>query len=699
MKFKYIALLAGIFICSQQLTGQDVSILKKSGEEFLAALQYKLALEAFLKYEQARPGDASVAANTGICYFQLNDLEKAENYLNQSFQIKNTPPEHTLLYLGKLHHAKLDFEQAATFYKKFLQKTPGNHPLRAAVKDDIRRCANGIRIRRQAPVAAVVNLGEVINSTGDDFKPILSPNNSERLYFSSARPGNAGCAGGECKADMFFTTLSDGDWGTPQPLSIFLNSIQNDVALDFSKNGSLLYFFRGETLYSGDILVDTFRANVLERTLFSPELESPMIPWNGDRSLNFFNDTILLFSSRRAGGFGGLDLYVSTFRRGHWSLPQNLGPTVNSPYDETSPFLAVDGRTLYFSSNDARRSMGGMDIFRSIYLDHVQRWSPPENLGNPVNSAADDEQFVLSASGSEAFFASARKQGLGERDLYVTLFDQPRPEQAAVSLPIAFHLVPSYQAALSGISESAGPPPEDFFEEITSFELPVLSLPGPAEPLPEESLKNLQLLAVLMKKFPEMKVSVAIHTAAGDDSPSICENAFRRVELCLRQEGVSVQNLALRCAGSSWPVDPKQPEANRRMEIFIANPDVLPFEARRREPPQSAFDARFFQKTMTSLCYLVVVNGNSLTAEGDLEKLRSLYPKGMLEERPAQNRLFFTLGIYLTYPSADEWRKKLQQDGYREARIAAYLNGWEISKTEAAQYVEQFPDLKNFIEN
>ena len=699
MNFKLLILSACCFFWLQKLPGQDVAILKKSGEEFLAAQKYRLALDAFQKYEQARPGDASVMANAGICYFHLNNLEEAENYLTQSLQTKNSPPPQAFLHLGKLHHAKLEFEQAAGFYKKFLQKTASDHPLRAAVKDDIRRCATGIRISRQSPAAAVVNLGDVVNSAGDDFKPILSPSNSERLYFSSAHPGNAGCPGGECKSDIFFSDLTDGDWGTPQPLSVFLNSIQNEVALDFSKDGSFLYFFRGETLYSGDILVDTFRENVLERTLFSPELESPMRPWDGDRSLNFFNDTLLLFSSRRAGGFGGLDLYVSTFRQGNWSLPQNLGPTINSAYDETSPFLAVDGRTLYFSSNDARRSMGGMDIFRSAYLDHTQRWSPPENLGIPVNSAADDEQFVLTADGKEAFFASARRQGLGERDIYVALFDRPRPEQATQSRPIAFHLVPNYQAALSGISESKGTPEEDSFDEITSLELPALAVPGPGEPLAEESIKNLQALVFLMKKFPEAKVSIAVHTAVGDDVPAVCENAFRRVELFLQQEGAGIENLALRCAGSSWPIDPKQPEANRRMEVYIANPEVLPFGVHRRELPPAAFDARFFQKAMTSLCYQVVVDGSSLTAERELEKLRSLYPKGMLEERPAQNQFFFTLGFYLTYASADEWRRHLERDGYREAKVAAYLNGWEISKPEAAQHVDEFPDLKNFIEN
>ncbi len=699
MKVKLFILLSCFHFCSKNLSGQDAYVLKKSGEEFLSAQKYNLALDAFLKYRQAYPGDATTVQNIGICFFHLNNLDAAENFLYQALNTKARPPAQVFLYLGKLHHAKLEFEQAAVFYKKFLQKNSASPSLRAAVTDDIRRCGAGIRISRLSPAAAVIHLGNIVNSAGDDFKPILSPGGSKRLYFSSSRTGNTGCNSDDCKADMFFTDLTDGDWDTPRQLSVFLTSIQHEVALDFDQSGSHLYFFRGETLFSGEILVDTFRENIIERTLFSPAFEGPMRPWEGDRAPFFFNDTVLLFASRREGSFGGLDLYFSTFSNGAWSIPQNLGPTINTPYDETSPFLSNDGRTLYFSSNAARRSMGGLDIFKSTYLDHTQRWSPPENLGIPINSAGNDEQFSMTHDGSEAFFASSRKQGLGERDLFVALFDPPRPEQMRRSLPVSFHEVPAYQAALEGATESTGQTAASFFEDITSFELPVFPSPEPGQPLPEEGLAALEFLAALMKQHPEVKISIAVHTDQTDDVAAVCENAFRRSAAFLRQEGASVDNLVFRCAGPSWPVASNQPEKNRRIEIFINNPESLPFEVHTPAIDPGALDARFFQKAMTSLCYQVVIDLDSLMLEGELEKLQRFYPKSILEERTSQSETLFALGFYLTFASAEEWRKKLERDGYREARIAAYLNSWEISKTEAAQFVEQFPDLKNFIKN
>lgn len=661
----------------------------------MAAGDYERALDACLKLNRTQPGDAEVIANLGICHFHLNDLALSETYLFQALNVRDSPPDHVFLYLGKVFHARNEFGQAALFYKKFLQKISKNHPLRAAVKDDIRRCAAGRQIKRQEPRAAVVNLGGVVNTAGDEFKPLPSPASDDRLYFSAVRPGNAGCNPFECKADMFVTDLADGDWEAPRSLSVFLNSIEHEMALDFNEDGSLLYFFRGKTMYSGDILVDTFRANVTDRTLISPEFISPMQPWTGDCSPYFFKDTILLFASRRAGGYGGLDLYLTSYSKGAWGLPENLGPNINSAYDESSPFLAVDGRTLYFSTNDARRSMGGYDILTSTYLDHTQRWTPPENLGIPLNSAADDDYFWLTPDGTKAFFSSARKQGLGQRDLYVAMFDQPRPEQAAVSLPAAFHLVPAYRAALAQASEAPAAPGDDFFENISTFKLEALPCPEAGMPLPAVTASNLHWLAVLMKKYPALKVSLNLHTSSGGNAAATCASAFRQVEDLLRQEGVGGKNLLLRCAGDSWPVSAGLPEANRRFEIFFANPEILPFEIQRQELPAGAYDARFFQKNMSGFCYQVVVDAS----KNDLQTLSTLYPKGMTERQTGQLEARFTLGFFLTFASATEWRQVLERDGYTEARVAAYLNGWELSKTEAAAYVEQFPDLKNFIEN
>ena len=176
-----------------------------------------------------------------------------------------------------------------------------------------------------------------------------------------------------------------------------------------------------------------------------------------------------------------------------WTLAKNLGPVVNSGYDDTSPFLARDGRTLYFSSNDANRSMGGLDVLSATWLDWSGRWSPPQNLGPPVNSTADDEHFTIARGGERAFFDSDRITNEGGRDLYVALFDQPLEEQLGESWPVAFCLIPERQSGTAD-GQNATQPQNILFDEISSFELPVMLLPPPGGTPGERTVNQVALL-------------------------------------------------------------------------------------------------------------------------------------------------------------------------------------------------------------
>ncbi|MEQ8338929.1 MAG: OmpA family protein, partial [Cyclobacteriaceae bacterium] len=113
----------------------------------------------------------------------------------------------------------------------------------------------------------------------------------------------------------------------------------------------------------------------------------------------------IIFASTRQGGYGGMDLYMTQINHlGDWGVPQNLGSTVNTPFNENGPYLAPDGKTLYYAST-GHPGYGGTDIFSSTFEDN--KWSRPLNLGAPLNSEGDDTQFTISAAG-KAYFASSR---------------------------------------------------------------------------------------------------------------------------------------------------------------------------------------------------------------------------------------------------------------------------------------------------
>ena len=98
-----------------------------------------------------------------------------------------------------------------------------------------------------------------------------------------------------------------------------------------------------------------------------------------------------------------------------WDVPVNLGPEINSEFDEVGAFLAPDGKTLFFSSN-GKGSMGSYDIFKTTL--EGGKWSKPTNLGFPINTVYKDGPLVVSADAKLAYFASERKGGIGESDIY-----------------------------------------------------------------------------------------------------------------------------------------------------------------------------------------------------------------------------------------------------------------------------------------
>ena len=400
-----------------QLTTVAVGVAQPSAKLRDAAFdlynrgKYRESLELLTRLEEQKTGDLAVETAIGIAAYNANRLPQAKQYLQLVVANFKVFDPSVFLYLGRVFHSELKFRDAIKFYKRFLNATDDKNPERRRTVGDIRRCAAGLKIIQLPELALVENLGEAVNSRFDEFAPVQSLTNEDRIYFSAAREDadgglrNDACLpdvkNGHYFNDIYFTELDGGDWRIPNRIdNALINTPRHEQLLDITNGGKTLIFFRSMNALSGDILVDTFKSETEIRSL-PPKFISPLHAENGDNTLFFFNDSLLIFSARRPEGFGGLDLYFSVWRYGAWQEPKNLGSAVNSGFDETAPFLAKDGRTLYFSSNSPN-SMGGFDIFKSKYDDDSLRFMPPVNLGKPINSAGDDMFFRLTTDGMRA---------------------------------------------------------------------------------------------------------------------------------------------------------------------------------------------------------------------------------------------------------------------------------------------------------
>jgi outer membrane protein OmpA-like peptidoglycan-associated protein len=183
---------------------------------------------------------------------------------------------------------------------------------------------------------------------------------------------------------------------------------------------------------------DNGDGNIYSTTLNGDKWSQPVklneninsIYWEPSAFISADGNTIY-FSSNRPGGYGGRDLYTcKKLPGGDWAKAVNMGPKINTQFDEDAPFIHPDGITLYFSSN-GHTTMGGFDIF-TTQLSGDGTWSEPLNVGYPINTTDDDIYYVVSPDSRSAYFSSFRKEGLGEKDNYLATF----PDRAETPLTV-----------------------------------------------------------------------------------------------------------------------------------------------------------------------------------------------------------------------------------------------------------------------
>lgn len=363
-----------------------------------------------------------------VSYFHLNRLNESEELLLSLNEDRKSDFPSAWFYLGRLYHAQHRFAEAAVQYKRYLRTLPNGADERRLTIAYLRMCDNGLRKSYSPDGMVVENLGQKVNGKDDEFGPVPSPTGAARVYFSAVRPATPGLAVlTEDQSDILYTELAATEWDTPLPLHAYLMSPQHELLLDISADSKELYYFRGPDEVSGEFLVDTFQTGTI-RQFTTLRLDAPLSPSMGDVTPFFASPDLIYFSSSRPGGYGGLDLYRLVRDQQGWLPPENLGPEINTPFDETTPFMARDGRTMYFSSNNPEYTVGGFDVLKTFYLAELERFSRPTNPGLPLNSAGDDTHFRLAPDTYTAFLSSDRKDGYGKRDIYIVYFIEPRRE-------------------------------------------------------------------------------------------------------------------------------------------------------------------------------------------------------------------------------------------------------------------------------
>jgi len=233
----------------------------------------------------------------------------------------------------------------------------------------------------------------------------------------------------------FFDALAysekiDGEWTFPRILMEELQVDDDVYPTSLSYDGNTLFIYRNDN-FTGNLYSSNFAGGRWSSlTKLNENINTKY--WESHASLNRQGDT-LYFTSNRKGGFGGLDIYYSVKGSNNdWGRAVNLGTTVNTKYNEETPFITSDGKTLYFSSY-GHYNMGGYDVLYTTKLSDGS-WAVPINAGHPINTTDDDVFFNPVHNGAFAYYPRYRDEGFGRTDLYkLEIFSKTHPRKFMVN--------------------------------------------------------------------------------------------------------------------------------------------------------------------------------------------------------------------------------------------------------------------------
>ena len=415
----------------------DYSSSVKQANLLILEKNYSSAIPYLLKAYHLDSLNHNVNYLLGLCYLEtvaqkkkaLPYLEYAAESISHNYMAEDAKekvaPENTYRLLGIAYRLKNQLNESNTFFAKYKEMVGSKNK---EIADDLER---QIQINVTAAEYQVdhedwkpVNLGDSVNTKFPEYNPIVSSDES-KLYFTGRRDDGTGTEktdDGQYYEDVFMCQKKkDGTWSKPKWMGANLNSVDNEAVLSVSADGQQM--FVGRDVNEGDIYVSKF-GGVNWGPLTSLGASVNTKYQETSASISKDGNTLYFVSSKKEGGLGGSDIWTCVKQPdGTWSLATNLGSLINTPYDEESPYITPDGKTLYFSSK-GHTSMGGFDIFKSV-KNSLGNWSEPVNMKPPVNTTDDDLNFSMSSDQKHIYFSSARNGGKGDRDLYMINLEKP----------------------------------------------------------------------------------------------------------------------------------------------------------------------------------------------------------------------------------------------------------------------------------
>lgn len=437
-------------VAQQQAKPADYGIKSKKALEYyemaVLAQRMKKYTDVIGLTEQAlllEPNFAHAHYQRGLAYYYRSlpmnpdtqgdaDKKKAVEHFDKVLALKPAEFPEVYFKIAELQIELQNYAAATERLNAYLQLPKQSETNRRIATDILAKADFALKARQNPIKFEPQNLGTLVNTPQKEYMPNVTADEG-LLFFTSRREG---CLGGYDRmqkdwAEDFYVSQkqANGQWGPAVNLGPPVNTTDSEGAASFSQDGQWVYFTACNRR-DGEGDCDIYVARIVGANWSEPLNMSPVInsPHFDSQPCISPDGRKLYYVSTRPGGVGGSDLWVAEQREdGAWTMPRNMGPTINTPGDEYYPFLAADGKTLYFSSN-YHPGLGGLDLFMSKLQDNGA-WGKPVNLGFPLNTQQDEHALVVNAAGTHGYLGTTREGGLGKSDIWRFELDpRIRPE-------------------------------------------------------------------------------------------------------------------------------------------------------------------------------------------------------------------------------------------------------------------------------
>lgn len=386
---------------------------------------YANAVKYFLEAidEDARFMDAYLVL--AEVYEDSNQPHEAIRTYRQAFAINETYYPYGWIRLGNLEYKEALYREAKQRYEKYLEISEANTANAIKAKDGITRCNFAIYAQNNPVEFKPVNLGPAVNTANDEYWPSLSAD-EKILVITRLIKSNEFI--NRVQEDFFISYYQEEGWTVMLNAGEPLNTNDNEGAQTISGDGRFMVFTacnRSDGVGRCDLYYTVKEGNLWSKPV---NMGSPINTAYRETQPALSSDgRTLYFSSDRPGGKGLHDIWVSYMDENDlWTIPVNLGDSINTVGIEMSPFIHPDNRTLYFSS-DGHIGMGGYDIFMS-QLQADGYWNKPVNLGYPINTNRDEIGMIVNSRGDKAYYSSDINTRQGKDIFSFEMPVQTRPE-------------------------------------------------------------------------------------------------------------------------------------------------------------------------------------------------------------------------------------------------------------------------------